>query len=300
MNWVIYLVILLSLYSCASSRIDDNLDYEFDSISNEDFKIIEEVPYKEHEDVFEEVEIVDDSLAKETMARVSEPKLIAVENKVSNVISKGISLCYRKQFEEAFEIFDKTYFQFKNHPSYWNQIGTCYFLKGETKKAFLYYNKARDLNPNYVPAINNHGVIYQQEGDHYKALKVYEKASKLNSFVLTPLFNIGQLYLRYGFAEKAKNIFKSLLTKNPSDVDALNGIAMSYFLSGNTSSALAYWEKIDSQSQAKPYVGLNYAVALKMSGKKQEAESVFDKVNDSKLGQLSNYYRKVKNYIGAQ
>ena len=137
MNWIIYLVIMLSLYSCASSRIDDNLDYEFDSISNEDFKIIEEVPYKEHEDVFEEVEIVDDSLAKESMARVSEPKLIVVENKVSNVISKGISLCYRRQFEAAFEIFDNTYFQFKNHPSYWNQIGTCYFLKGETKKSKL-------------------------------------------------------------------------------------------------------------------------------------------------------------------
>ena len=75
---------------------------------------------------------------------------------------------------------------------------------------------------------------------------------------------------------------------------------MSYFLSGNTSSALAYWEKIDNESQAKPYVGLNYAVALKMSGKKQEAESVFDKVNDNKLGQLANYYKKVKNYIGAQ
>ena len=300
MNWIVYLLLVLSMYSCASSQKDDNLDFEFDSISNEDFKVIEEVPYREHEDVFEEVEINDDSLVKESMARVPEPKLIVVENKVSNVISKGISLCYRKQFEMAFEIFDKTYFEFKNHPSYWNQIGTCYFLKGETKKAFLYYNKARDLNPNYVPAINNHGVIYQQEGDHYKALKVYEKASKLNSFVLTPLFNIGQLYLRYGFAEKAKDIFKSLLNKNPSDVDALNGIAMSYFLLGNVSTAVVYWQKISSESREEPYIGLNYAVALKMSGKKQEAVSVFDKVNDNKLGQLANYYKKVKNYIGVQ
>ncbi|OFZ45984.1 MAG: hypothetical protein A2381_00300 [Bdellovibrionales bacterium RIFOXYB1_FULL_37_110] len=300
MNWVINFMLVLLLYSCASTQQSDNLDFEFDSISNEDFKVIEEVPYREHEDVFEDVEVNDDSLAKESMARVSEPKLMVVENKVSNVISKGISLCYRKQFDSAFEIFDRTYFAFKNHPSYWNQIGTCYFLKGETKKAFLYYNKARDLNPNYVPAINNHGVIYQQEGDHYKALKVYEKASKLNSFVLTPLFNIGQLYLRYGFAEKAKNIFKSLLNKNPGDVDALNGMAMSYFMLGNTSGALAYWQKINNESLEEPYIGLNYAVALKMLGKKQEAASVLDKINDAKLGQLANYYKKVKNYIGVQ
>ena len=80
MNWVINFMLVLLLYSCASTQQSDNLDFEFDSISNEDFKVIEEVPYREHEDVFEDVEVNDDSLAKESMARVSEPKLMVVEN----------------------------------------------------------------------------------------------------------------------------------------------------------------------------------------------------------------------------
>ncbi len=188
------------------------LDGDFDEIENKDFKAIPEIEYIEHEDLFVDEVSQTDALSKESLARLPEPKLQRA-GKVDNPISKGISLCYQRRFTEAFKLLDAAYFKYKGHPSYWNQVGTCYFLQGWNRKAFLFYNKARDLNQKYAPAINNLGVIYQREGNEQKAMAAFDKASEINSFSMTPMFNKAQIFLKYGFIEKARRIFEVLHKK---------------------------------------------------------------------------------------
>ena len=65
-------------------------------------------------------------------------------------ISKIISLCYRREYEDAEKVMDDVYKQYKNHPSYWNQVGTCYYLRGDLRKALLYYKELTKFRDSLV------------------------------------------------------------------------------------------------------------------------------------------------------
>ena len=296
------------LSSCGnlSTRSNKNItaeltDEEMEKIENSDFLPSKEIRYRvnsDHFDVFDEVDQNSDSLLSESIARIPEPKLKKISNSnEENPISKIISLCYQDEYQEAELVMDAIYKKYKSHPSYWNQIGTCYFLQNNLRKALLYYNKARSFSKKYAPAINNLGVIYQKQGLEQKALLAFKKASQLSSFSLTPVFNLAQIYLKYGFSRRARNLFEVLLKKSPQDTDALSGVASSYLQENKLQKALEYYNKIQNGEQARAGVGINYSLTLKLLGKSKEAISAFENVSTSKLGSYSSYYKKVSLYV---
>ena len=52
--------------------------------------------------------------------------------------------------------------------------------KGEYKKAIPDYNKAIEINPDFVVAYLNRGVTYRKMGEYEKAISDYTKAIELN------------------------------------------------------------------------------------------------------------------------
>lgn len=301
MKRLLGLALLLLLASCAStpgnkesakSQVANETD-DLSWIENIDFTEEREVPFIENNDVYpQEIEKLD-ILSSESLARVPAPKL-DIDEKSTDPLTRVASLCYSKNFEEGFTVLSSSYNKLKSHPSYWNILGTCYFLQGDERKALLFYNKARGLNGRYVPAINNLGVIYQRQGNDQKALAAYKKASEINAFSLTPNFNMAQIYLQYGHREKAKQTFIALYKKEGSDAELLNALAFIYILEGEPKKALTLYSRIDSRKFELPEFGLNYAYALKSAGRLSDAQSIFSKIDREGLGAMEEYYNKVQ------
>jgi len=302
MKNILILLFVAFLASCSSTVEKEDprlsaLDKEFEGIENDDFKMEREIPFNSLQDEFIGDESDYDSLAKESIARLPAPKLMNVENK-GETISKVVSLCYQRKFDAAFKVFDMNFRKYKKHPSYWNQVGTCYLIKGERRKALLYYNKSRDLNAKYAPPINNLGVLYLREGQEQKALAAFKKASEVKSFSLTPIFNMSQLYLKYGLVKKARGLLAALYRKNASDQDVLASLATTYLIEGNPKKAAAFFGKMKDAYYTIPNVGINFSIALKLSGRPKDAKTILSNIDQTKLSGMDEYYANARNFVG--
>ncbi|MBK26659.1 MAG: hypothetical protein CME70_21845 [Halobacteriovorax sp.] len=301
MRYLLLVILILNL-GCSSNEKSKGTkkeltpeDKEFGWIENSAFEKVDEVAFNSNQDLFEQVSS-DDSLSKESISRLPTPKIEEVASS-NDPVSQGIGKCYGKNFTEADKIFEANYKRYKNNPAYWNQVGTCQFLKGEYRKALLFYNKARTLNANYAPPVNNIGVIHQRQGRDQKALAAFKKAVELNKFSLTPIFNLAQLYLKYGFVDKSQNIFKTLYNKNSDDIDVLNALGTGQLLKENYSVSINYFSKIPRGKLSNPKYGLNFAIALKAGGRVKDAKAVFDRIDTKSMGDLGGYYNKVGRYL---
>ncbi len=265
-------------------------------LDNKDFIKPLPVKFDPHEDQYVQGAEDWDSLAKETIARTPQARIetIAKEGPVAQIAS----LCYQGKYLDGYKLGDSLYSKYKSHPGYWNQLGTCYLLQKNWRKAQLFYNKSLDVNKNYAPAINNLGVIYQNEGRDQKAIEAYKKSAEVNAFSITPMFNLGHLYLKYGLVGDAQKIFLSLHSYNRKDPDVLNGLANCYFLNGELVNAIKTFSAIEKKFWSRADIGINYALALKFYGRVGDAKTVFAHIDSGKLGGLSDYYAKASRYLG--
>lgn len=294
-------IFLILLASCSSAKKGKEVTAENDDFSwieNSDFTPVKEIPYTKTMDSFPEEVDKDDTLVRESIAKVPDEKLEVVEKNEQDPLAQAVAYCYQKEYEKGLNLLDSIYKKYKGHKNYWNQMGTCYLLKGENAKSFLYYNKSRDLDKQYIPPINNLGVLYLKEGKDQKALAAFQKASQINSFALTPAFNLGQIYLKYGFVDKAEKIFLTLRQNNTRDIDVKSSLGTIYLMKGDYRKSVAYFNSIDNRYYRHPAIGLNFALALKLAGNSSDARKVFSYVENPQNDEMENYYMKVKSYIG--
>ena len=297
--------ILLALLAACSSAPPESLpannivppaDLEVRDVDNADFQRAKNVPYRPNQDNFSGLDITTDALARESIARLPEGKLYDLKDS-EDLINQILSACYRHDFGRANKMMDEVYQSYRKHPTYYNAVGTCWLLQNKPKKAMLFYNKAREIDPKFAPAYNNMGVIHQKEGKDQSAILAYEEAAKYSSFSRTPNFNLAQIYLHYGMADKAIALAQGIYANNAQDPDVLGILANGYFLQGKIDQALSYFTKIDRRSLRSAHLGLNYAVALKIKGRTAEAEDVFSDI-DQKTIVSPRYYRRASKYLG--
>jgi tetratricopeptide (TPR) repeat protein len=295
-------LILLFGVSCASQQkgslnsVDGYSEEDLSWVKNEDFRPTPTVDYNIREDFYMESLSSDDSLKKESIERAPKNVLNRIENS-ENLISQLASLCYQKEDKKASFLMDKMYESYKKNPAYWNQIGTCYLNSDEHQRAELFYNKALDEKEDYAPAVNNLGVIYYREQRYQKAMSAFEKASNINRFSLTPSFNLAQLYLKFGFIDKAADIFKALWRQSNSDSDVINALATVALLRNQIDQSLRLYSELEESDFRKPEYGLNYAVALKMANRTDEAFDVLKDLQSSRAQSLSDYQQSVIRFV---
>jgi tetratricopeptide (TPR) repeat protein len=237
------------------------------------------------------------ALVKESLYSLPPAKLEESIAKTDDPLLKMNMRCYQGKFDEALKIADEQYSKYKGNTSYWNQLGTCYFLKSDFAKAILFYNKSRDLDAKFVPPVNNLGVVYQRQGKFQKALAAFKLAADLNTFAVTPTYNLAQLYLRFGTVGKALPIFQGLQKRSPKDVEVGSALASSHLIKGDYQSAVDIYTRFDKATLSNPSVGLNYAVALKLLNRPMDAQTVLGNVTASSAGPMAEYAQKVEKFI---
>lgn len=301
------LVIIQFLGACSSSKTkSDNprlLVHEHDDfpwINNEDFRPTSSDKFDEFNDFFQLLSKQDsknDLLASESLGRLEDISSVSDLAEKDPLVELGMLCRTSKDFAKSEKIMDQLYRRFKSNPNYWNQVGSCYYYQGNYRKAILFYNKANSLGEKYAPAINNLGLIYVKENKFQQALVAFRQAADLNPFSLTPMFNLSQIYLKFGLLDEALEILTFLRKQNDQDLDVKSSMANLLFLRGEIEKSIDYFAQIDSKYYWRADIGINYALALKIMGKDKEAIKIIQGINTEKLGPLSGYYSRAKNYL---
>ena len=308
MKILIYLFLLSLAASCSSTpngvyrkgaadeKVKPEDDYSWVDQLNFDRKV--ETKYQPEKDEFN---LASDepghALVKESLTELNNVKLEEALAKSDDILVKINIKCYQNKMDEAFKMADDVYSQYKNNTSYWNQLGTCYYLKADYAKAILFYNKSRDLDSKFAPPVNNLGVVYNKLGKFQKALSAFQKASEMSTFSVTPTYNLAELFLHFGNVGKALPIFQGLQKKSPQDLDVNSAMATANLLKGDYQSALAIYNSIDKATLTKPNVGLNYAVALKLSNHQPEAIAALANISAAPNTDLKEYAQRVEKFI---
>lgn len=240
---------------------------------------------------------VNPALQDETLDRYSAEEIEAMAETTDPLMDISLR-CSRGDYKTAFALASQNFNKYQKVASYWNLVANCHLNQGSNRKALLFYNKALEVKPNYVPALNNIGVMYSRMEQDQKALVAFERANNASKFAKTPRYNLAKMYLIYGLAEPALPILKGLLESSPQDVDLQNAVANSYFLMSDYNQAYSYYQRIPSNFWTRPEIGLNLAVTLKKLGKIEDAMKILDNVQKPKNAALARYYSSVENYLG--
>lgn len=287
------------LLSACSSR-DKGTAVDPAKVSNESFKKQKALSSKEVTDFYSgNSAALSPALQDETLDRhtVEEREPFGGDK---DPLAEIAILCSTKKFKEAFELAGREFTRYQKIGMYWNQVANCHLNQGSPRKALLFYNKALEVSPNYVPALNNIGVMYSRQGQDQKALVAFERAYKQSRYSKTPRYNLAKLYLMYGLSEEAMPILTGLLTQSPQDVDLLNAVASSHFLMSDYQRALSYYQQIPQNLWNRAEIGLNIAITLKKTGRAEDAMKVLGGVDKPSSSALKNYYSVVQNQLGGK
>lgn len=298
MNYLFF-AFLTFLVSCSSSQVGQNNSTSAGSVKSDAFKKERVLSKTEVKDYYgSTTKSQNPALQDETLDRLTDDEMGDVKSDNDPLIEISL-LCAKGDFDRAFSLASKSFNQFQKIPSYWNLIGNCHLNQGSYRKALLFYNKAIEGSPGYVPSLNNIGVLYSRQGDDQKALIAFERANKQSKFAKTPRYNLARLYLRYGLSESALPLFQGLLNESPQDVDLLSAVGSCYFMMSDYQRAISFYDQIPKKYFELPEIGLNVAVTLKKIGKAEEASKVYGDINTPKTKDLQDYYVAVGQQLGA-
>lgn len=295
------LIMLSFLAACASTKnkVEGPRD-QSSEVKRETFKKEKQLTINEVPDYYSLTsKTLNPALQDETIDRYSADEISKMAESNDPLLEMSLR-CTKKDFSNAFAVASRAFNRYQKIPAYWNLIGNCHLAQGASRKALLFYNKALEMSPNYVPALNNIGVLYSRQGEDQKALVAFERANKQSPFSKTPRYNLARLYLVYGIAQSALPLFQGLLNESKDDVELLNAVANCHFILADYPKALSHFKLIPPQLLRRAELGLNFALTLKKSGRLEDARKIFDSIETPKSKELRDYYSVVGHQLGVQ
>ena len=175
----------------------------------------------------------------------------------------SLALCHNGQFKKAEDLFVSELDIRKDEASYWMEVGTCYYLKGEYPKAKFYYQMALGLNPSkelQSAIINNLGLIYLRKLKYDEAKEHFQKASNLSPTALTPRYNLVQVFLYFGHYHNAEKNLTQLYRLNPNDVDFIYLLGHTKLMQNQYKKAELYFNAIPQEYLRRQDMANNLAM----------------------------------------
>ncbi len=290
--------IFLLVVGCASAPESKPVVAVPKAVPNEAFKKEKQLKTDEVLDYYAgSAKALSPALQDETLDRYSDDELTQFVEDADPLLELSL-LCREGDYEGAFNRASKVFNRYQKVALYWNLIANCHLNSGSYRKALLFYNKALEIQPNYVPALNNVGVMYSRQGQHQKALVAFERAYNQSRFSKTPRYNLAKLYLTYGMAQQALPIFQGLLNTSPTDVDLLNAVATCHLLLSDYASAMAFFQRIPAKYWAQAEIGLNVAITMKKLNRPEDARKTFLSIQSPASTELKRYYASVGKILG--
>lgn len=105
-------------------------------------------------------------------------------------------------------------------------------------EAINHYQKALDIDPEYLDAYLGLASVSMKLGQHEKAESIYKIVLELDDQNELVYLYLGNLYAMQGKYDEAIDSFKKTLERNPFSINAFNGLGLSYAWKGETDKAL--------------------------------------------------------------
>jgi tetratricopeptide (TPR) repeat protein len=153
--------------------------------------------------------------------------------------------------------------------TYFNR-GVEFSQKGDFKKAVSDYNKAIDVNPEFVVAYLNRGYSYSRMGEFDKAISDYTKAIELNARYAVAYHNRGFVYRRMGEYDRAIVDLTKAIEIDPKYASAYYYRGNIYHYKGDYEKA---WEDIKKARSLGYKVPSEFLKNLKEAYEKQKGVS---------------------------
>jgi len=124
------------------------------------------------------------------------------------------------------------------------KLGNVYYESGRRKAAAAEFEKAIQLDGNYVRAYVNLGVVQAELGQSESALRSYKKALEIKPGDPLALSNLGNTYYSLREFSQAVDSYRAALESDPDCYEAHFGLGIAFADVRMYREAMAEWEKV--------------------------------------------------------
>ena len=140
----------------------------------------------------------------------------------------GIIYQYEKKYEEAKSYFERALSSYGENGAILNSFGVVAANLGDNESARDSFEKAVQIDPNFLDAQKNLAEIYIATKEYEKGIETYQKILKQHVDDIESLLNVGRLYYEIGDIDSTRFILEKVLeidSENKFAKDALEKLA---------------------------------------------------------------------------
>ena len=132
----------------------------------------------------------------------------------------GIIYQYEKKYEEAKSYFERALSSYGENGAILNSFGVVAANLGDNESARDSFEKAVQIDPNFLDAQKNLAEIYIATKEYEKGIETYQKILKQHGDDIESLLNVGRLYYEIGDIDSTRFILEKVL-----EIDSENKFA---------------------------------------------------------------------------
>lgn len=187
----------------------------------------------------------------------------------------GVCAAQRGDLIDSYEFMQKAANLSLNTPEFHNNFGNIYNQLNKRDNAIFHYQKAIELDPEYIFAYNNIGSICLKQGDLSKAQINFETAIKIMPTFSDAHYNLTTVLVKKNLLSAALKQLDIILNFNPKYTEAHHRKAQLSYQIGDLLTAIYHYQKcLELQPHSIEALYNLGSIFLKL-GKPQEAAKYF-------------------------
>jgi Tfp pilus assembly protein PilF len=163
-----------------------------------------------------------------------------------------------------------------------NNLGIAYLEQYDYRRASEEFQKALDIQPDFVPALVNIGIAYYYDTAYTKAVESFDKAIKISPRIPHAHYMLGVLSSKEKDRDKALGHFRHVLEAYPNDPATNYHLGLLFMRGRDYEDAIKYFETV---LRAEPYnvsALYNLAMVYLRSGERERGQTLMDEFRSIK------------------
>ena len=152
-----------------------------------------------------------------------------------------------------------------------NDLGLALADQGKLTEAIQQYERALQLNPDYIEAENNLGLALATQGKLAEAIQHYERALQVKPDDIAAHYNLGNALAAQGKPAEAIQQYEQAIQLNPDYIEAQNNLGLALAAQGKLDEAIRHFERVLQLNPDDVTAHCNLGNALAAQGKLDEA-----------------------------
>ncbi len=189
----------------------------------------------------------------------------------------GHALMREEKFADALENFRKAVALNSSSPVYLNALGVLLFMMHAYDEAEETLRSALAISPSNMEVMGNLGILFRHTGYHDEALECLRTVRLNGSPSLKILEELGEELMRHNELLRALKLFEMIHKQVPSNVNALNKMALIHSVAGRWEIAEKFWRDALSLDPRSAEVYSHRGTALMNKGEMGKAIESIEK-----------------------